>query len=112
MNDWPSESKRAGYRVSQVAGQLKVSTRWLEIYFRTRFGKCPHEQFSQWRDEEIARLAAEGRPGKKILDEVGLSHSSSLSRNGHSGLREIQRDVRGGGYGVEMATMGKGEREG
>jgi len=98
--DWPAEAKRGGYRVQSVAENMGVSARWLELYFQSRFGKSPIALFAEWREEEIQRLAADGKSGKEILNEIGLSHCSSLTRclarHGKPGLREIQRDNRGG----------------
>jgi len=95
ITDWPAEAKLGGYRVQQVAEHLGVSVRWLEMHFKKRFGKCPHELFAEWREQEIARLAAAGKSGKEILDEVHLGHCSSLTRSlahyGKPGLREIKR---------------------
>lgn len=101
IEDWPAVAKRGGYRVQSVAENMGVSARWLEMYFQSCFGKSPIALFAEWREEEIQRLAADGKTSKEILDEIGLSHCSSLTRclarNGKPGLREIQRDNRGGG---------------
>jgi len=78
----------------------KILDEIVDLYFQSRFGKSPIALFAEWREEEIQRLAAEGKTGKEILDEIGLSHCSSLTRclarHGKPGLREIQRDNRGG----------------
>jgi hypothetical protein len=81
------------------------------MYFKKRFGQCPHDLFSEWRDQEIRKLAAEGKSGKEILDEIGLSHCSSLTRsllrNGQTGLREIRLD-KGGVPRLEREIAAKG----
>ena len=95
VNDWPAEAKHCGYRVQQVAMHLGISARWLEICLKKRFGKRPHELFAKWREREIRRLAAEGKTGKEMLEEVRFCHCSSLSRSlsrdGKSGLRQMRR---------------------
>lgn len=115
VDDWPAEAKLGGYRVRQVAMHLGISVRWLEMYLKKRFGKRPHQLFAKWREREI-RLAAGGKTGKEMLDEVRLAHCSSLSRSllrdGKSGLRELKRDREV--LGVERKIAGKpaGERIG
>ncbi len=94
--DWPAEAKRGGYRVQSVAENLGVSPRWLETHFRSRFERSPRGLFAEWREAEIQWLVADGKSGKEILDEVGFSHRSSLTRclvrKGKPGLRKIRSD--------------------
>lgn len=95
IKDWPLQAQQGGYRVEIVALQLRVSTRWLESYFKSRFNSSPHSLFSQWREREIRTLAKRGRSGKEIAAAVGFSHSSSLARclakNGGVGLRGLRK---------------------
>ena len=95
IKDWPLQARQGGYRVEIVALQLRVSTRWLESYFKSRFSSPPHTLFSQWRKREIRTLIKRGRNGKEIAAAVGFSHSSSLSRgltkNGGVSLRGLRK---------------------
>jgi AraC-like DNA-binding protein len=95
IKDWPLQAQRRGYRVEIVALQLRVSTRWLESYFKSRFSSSPHSLFAQWREREIRMLVKRGRNGKEIAAAVGFSHSSSLARsltkNGGVSLRELRK---------------------
>lgn len=94
--DWRLRAKRAGYRVETVARQLGISIRWFEVKFKARFGKTPHTLFAKWRRHEIRMHVEDGKYGKEMLEEVGFSHCSSLTRSltrdGKLGLRELNKD--------------------
>ena len=100
LRSWAQLAKQGHFHVAEVAIQLGISSRGLELHFKKRFHKSPHKLFAQWRAEYIQEEAKSGQHGKEIFEPAGLSSCSSLTRalmhDTGSGLRELQKTPLGG----------------
>jgi len=80
LRSWALLAKQGHFHVAEVAAQLGVTGRGLELYFNKRFHKTPHELFAQWRAGFVQEKAKSGQHGEEIFGAAGLSGCSSLTR--------------------------------
>ncbi len=92
---WALLAKQSHFHVAEVAAQLRISSRLLELRFKEKFHKSPHKLFAQWRSEFIQEQRSSGKLGKEVFRAAGLSDCSSLTRalkhDTGGGLREMQK---------------------
>ncbi len=80
LRGWAQLAKQGHFHVADVARRLGVSGRSPELHFQKRFHRSLQELFAQWRADYVQELAKSGKRRNEIIDEVGLSECSSLTR--------------------------------
>lgn len=77
--DW-SLAKQCNYNLNAFATLAGISLRTLQRHCKVKHGSTPRQLIHHLKQMEVIRLAGEGLHGKEILEAVGFSHCSSLSR--------------------------------
>jgi len=80
VSDWERRARASGYSASKMAKALGVTLRFLERFFRTRFGTGPHDWMVRTRMRHAAGLLSEGISVKAVSLEVGYKQLSHFSR--------------------------------
>ena len=80
ITNWVGLAKECGFKAGMLARKAGVSLRTLERHWILKFQQTPTEFLNGLKMQEISEQAREGRYGKQIIESVGLSHCSCLSR--------------------------------
>jgi transcriptional regulator GlxA family with amidase domain len=80
VKNWPALAKECHFKVGKMAVQTGHSLRTVERFFQSKFHKTLRDATAEWKSKQINELARSGRLAKEMIEEVGFSHCSSLSR--------------------------------
>ena len=86
IEGWESRARQTRYHVDALAQTCAVSTRQLQRFFVSRFGKPPKLWLRDLRLQHALAMLREGKSVKEAAWEVGLAAPEELSR-------EIKRGV-------------------
>jgi AraC-like DNA-binding protein len=73
-------ARRAAYRQRKLAARLNLSSRTLERYFQTRFGKTPSQWIGALRMGDAADFLMNGGSIKQAAGAVAFRHDTSFFR--------------------------------
>jgi AraC-like DNA-binding protein len=80
IKDWPVRTARAGFRISALAADCRVSEQHLRRYIRSEFGHPPHVWMMSQRLCQAPKLLEQGLMVKEVSDRLLFKNTEHFSR--------------------------------